>query len=336
MAQRIQGVGGIVGLIVLSAVSLSADHNILTALSAERSIADGRFTKKQARQLTPQQANQFLPSGHTLLTHAIAHQKPVAVKLLLNAGADPNLADKRGVLPLEETITRQHTPLFKYLILHGAQLTPMIVAQATGYDPHADYIYHAVRNIQLGSCLDGHNCINNLTSQEAQILLSSLATHADTIIELKRATTYGADVNFQDADGSTIVQTAVRVGKPELIRFARTQGLQAAHLGAYESYLYDCSTWLQGEMQHREDALERLAASIKAHNFDYELWYEAFRGPYALSILRLIPPARSQDLLEVAAAAGACHIVCILLKHGARSRHRARTIAHQYGVKAIC
>jgi hypothetical protein len=321
---------------VLSAVSLSADQNILTALSAERSITDGRFSKKQARQLTPKTANNILPSGRSLLTHAIAQHRPIAVKLLLDAGADPNMPDKRGVLPLEETITQQNTPLFKYLILNGAQLTPLIVAQATGYDPHADYIYHAVRNIQIGSCLDGHNCINNLTAQEAQLLLSSLATHADTILELKRATVYGADVNFQDADGSTIVQTAVRVCKPELIRFAATQGLKQSYLGSYESYLHDCSTWLQGEMRGREDALERLTTSIKIGNFDYALWDDAFRGPYGLSILRLIPPSRTQDLLEIAAASGMCHVVCLLIKHGARTRHRARIIAEQYGVKAIC
>lgn len=331
MRHRIRGIGGIVGLVVAAAIPFFARCDQLTALELERSIGRGKLTKHHMHGLSPEAVNCVFSSGYTPLTLAVYLQRPVAIRLLLQAGADPNEADKRGVTPLQEAVAVKNTPVFKYLVMHGALLNPCLAAAVAAYDPLASYIYHAVRIIRLGDCLDGHNCINNITTVQAQELLSSLATHADTLTELRRAVLWGANVNFTDADGSTIVATAQMVNKPELIRYARTQGLRAECLGAYIACLSESSPWLTQEMLNKEAAFERLASSIAAGGFDYDTWDIAFKGPYGQSVIRLVEPTVNLDLLAVAAHANNHEATSFLISHGATTKKNAERIVWQHG-----
>ena len=63
---------------------------------------------------------QYLTS---LLSIASALGKTSTVQLLLEKGADPNLANKLGITPIFLSISKQHIDITKLLIAHKADLT---------------------------------------------------------------------------------------------------------------------------------------------------------------------------------------------------------------------
>jgi len=79
--------------------------------------------------------------GGTALHGAAYRQHPLAVKILLNAGADPNKADFNKVTPLHTAATLQNLEIVDMLLKHGAQIdaldnaneSPLDWAQKSGH-----------------------------------------------------------------------------------------------------------------------------------------------------------------------------------------------------------
>ena len=68
--------------------------------------------------------NDTVPATQTsLLSIASALGKTSTVQLLLEKGADPNLANKLGITPIFLSISKQHIDITKLLIAHKADLT---------------------------------------------------------------------------------------------------------------------------------------------------------------------------------------------------------------------
>ena len=68
--------------------------------------------------------NDTVPSTQTsLLSIASALGKTSSVQVLLEKGADPNLANKLGITPIFLSISKQHHEITKLLIAHKADLT---------------------------------------------------------------------------------------------------------------------------------------------------------------------------------------------------------------------
>ena len=68
------------------------------------------------------QVNRHDPeSGSTPLLEAAVKGHVDVASVLLEAGADPNAADKAGSTPLDEALRFKHTKMVELLMAHGAK-----------------------------------------------------------------------------------------------------------------------------------------------------------------------------------------------------------------------
>jgi uncharacterized protein len=79
----------------------------------------------------------------TALVYGIRDGKFTIAEYLLEAGADPNIADRRGFTPLHVAVTRDDIRIAGSLLDHGAQInartqgdgrTPLMIAAAAGFE----------------------------------------------------------------------------------------------------------------------------------------------------------------------------------------------------------
>ena len=82
-------------------------------------------------------------SNDTALIYGIRDSKFRVAELLLEAGADPNLTDRRGFAPLHIAAARNDAELVRCLLDHGAAInvrthsdgrTPLMIAAANGFE----------------------------------------------------------------------------------------------------------------------------------------------------------------------------------------------------------
>jgi ankyrin repeat protein len=82
-------------------------------------------------------------NNDTALIYGIRDGKFRVAELLLEAGADPNLTDRRGFTPLHIAVARNDAELVQRLLDHGAAInvrtrsdgrTPLIIAAAAGFE----------------------------------------------------------------------------------------------------------------------------------------------------------------------------------------------------------
>jgi ankyrin repeat protein len=72
--------------------------------------------------LTPNHALHSVSQRHTWLTYGAAAVSQVALKMLLSAGANPNIRDNLGGCALQEAVKAGHMDLVKLLVEAGGQL----------------------------------------------------------------------------------------------------------------------------------------------------------------------------------------------------------------------
>jgi ankyrin repeat protein len=82
-------------------------------------------------------------NNDTALIYGIRDGKFSVAELLLEAGADPNLTDRRGFAPVHIAVARNDAKLVQCLLDHGAAInvrthsdgrTPLIIAAAAGFE----------------------------------------------------------------------------------------------------------------------------------------------------------------------------------------------------------
>lgn len=61
----------------------------------------------------------------TILTHAVKLQNGPAVYALLEAGADPNFANKKGVTPISAAAHKGNTDIMRFLINAGSNVNAL-------------------------------------------------------------------------------------------------------------------------------------------------------------------------------------------------------------------
>ena len=88
-------------------------------------------------------------NNDTALLYGIRDGKFSVAELLLEAGADPNLTDKRGFAPVHIAVTRNDAKLVQCLLDHGAAInirtrgdsrTPLMIAAAAGFAEIVDML----------------------------------------------------------------------------------------------------------------------------------------------------------------------------------------------------
>lgn len=134
----------------------------LAGLTLHEAAATGDIHQLQVGlEASPEKLDAFSSDGFTPLGYAAFFNHPEAVKRLLVAGADPNLASTNpmGVTPLHSALAGGHKELARTLIEAGADVS---VASASGWTP-AHYVGHhgdletARYLIERGAKTDGLN-----------------------------------------------------------------------------------------------------------------------------------------------------------------------------------
>lgn len=313
----------------INAEGRAKQPQIRMCATLEQYIERGTLSRSTIACFTPQQLNEQLPNGQLPLHFAVSCGKKTAVKLLIECGAQVNAQDAQGRSALEVAALSLNVPIFKFLTQHGAALTPKEVSLAASCDPLSSYIYHATRHIQPGSRKDGNNKLGNMSAQQAHEVLSTLAVFSDCMTELTRACKYGADVNCVHCN-ENLISHAQKVQKPELIRFALTQGLPGNQVPDEMriELLKHTTDWYKQQMIGRECALDDLVYQIQAGQIDRSFYRRSFAGKYAININRPLPDL-GIDALELATRNGDRTTIGFLISHGAYNRRNARTIALQ-------
>lgn len=167
-------------------------------------------------------ANIYNMSGNLPLEMSIEHNQIEAVRLLLNAGMDPNHEGKPGfpcdLFPLQIAAKSGHAQICHLLIHAGAQvditngrnLTPLGIAAAQGHE----------EVVQL--FLESGAEINKVLGWKWSAL--SLAAHGQHWNMVKFLVSKGADVNMGDERTGYPLKYAIRAGDEEMITFLLNAG----------------------------------------------------------------------------------------------------------------
>lgn len=181
-----------------SAVLLAVYYNepeivkLLLALGAQLTIFEAAAVGKleRVRELLASgstQVNAFATDGFTSLGLAAFFGHLNVVELLLEKGADVNLASRNAqhVMPLHSAVAHQHLAIAKALLAHGADVNAI---QADNFTP----LHEAAQNGQAD-------------------MLHLLLTH-------------GAHVNVRKADGETPLTIAQKQGHQEVVAILQQHG----------------------------------------------------------------------------------------------------------------
>lgn len=160
-----------------------------------------------------------------------------AVKVLLDAGADPNLRGGAGIdydsrmkpSPLDVAVSEGHAEIVRELIRHGADVksicgtgwSPLHLACELGHLAVAKVLLDAGADIKLGSP----------TGVDSPLDLAASGGHADLVRELIR---HGVSVRSTSADGWTALHHASENDMPEAVE-ALVEGCAAVEAREVDS-----------------------------------------------------------------------------------------------------
>ena len=240
-------------------------------------------------------------SGETALTFAARFRDPDAILLLLDHGADPNLAAQTGNSPLLEAMwfgagERKHLELITPLLARGANPN---VRGALG-TPLSLAVRHG--SLAMVKLLLDHRADPNLPDNSGTTPLmhavSRQSLGPDTATILQILVLAGADVNARDPSGNTPFSIAESSGNAAMLPLL-------ANLGAKDS---------QVDPTNRQSSL---VAAVRAGRL------AEVRLLLASGVDPNVADAKAWTLLHRAASSGRAEIVEELLSAGARVNVRS-------------
>ena len=198
---------------------------------------------------------QFDDGDDTVLTHAVKTQNIPAVQSLVNAGADPNQANKKGITPISAAAHKGNTVIMKILIDAGATVnalkspgsgsTPLIQAAHFGHveavrilvkhNAVADFANSKGTTALMRASQEGHvEICTILIKAEADVnrknnegmnalMLASQRGHADMATLLINS---GACMDEQTSQGSTALMLACKRGHGEVVKVLVQMGAE--------------------------------------------------------------------------------------------------------------
>lgn len=250
------------------------------------------------------------------------------VKVLLDAGADPDLADGDGWTPLRAASWGGHTEVVELLVARGCALDSTdqegrTALRAASWSGHEDIVRILVT----------HGAQINLTDHEGRTALIAAAYmgHAEIVEHLLDN---GANVNHADADGRTALSVAALCapsnhGYATVVSILLDRGAGVDHqdregmtpllVAAFEGHRDVCELLLEYEadVDHCD------------HTGRTPLWAAASMGHAPVVALLLFwgccidtMDQEGRTVLSVAAAQGCVEVVRLLLDRGLDEQHR--------------
>lgn len=148
-------------------------------------------------------------SGETPLMLAVTHDQPVAVRLLIGAGADVNRPGRYGRLPVIQAAGAGHAEVLRELCSAGANLTLASRDGSTALNEAADFgqTGAVIFLLEQGAAVDQRG-------EAGRTALIDGAAHPDVVRALVNA---HANVNLQANDGVTPLMVAAGRDVPESV-----------------------------------------------------------------------------------------------------------------------
>ena len=174
--------------------------------------------------------NALTSDGYSVLTVAcFAHRLQAdVVKLLLEAGADANLADKTGKTPLHRVLTSKEADavaIRELLMAHGGRLDALAMAKLG-------------KTAALKAMIGQDPGL--VKREENQLLLHTAAGRGDLEM-VKLLLDAGAEVDPKDDNRMTAMHTAVLSGKTEVVRHLLSVGADANQRSRFQHPLYSAA-----------------------------------------------------------------------------------------------
>lgn len=158
--------------------------------------------------------------GTTALTHAAANDNLIAITLLLDAGADPNLPSRNGATPLEMALLYARIASACVLLRAGAQIPPPSTFAYLLPAASATEDFQAAQDTVELLITFGYDVNARVMGDTALLIAAQLGNAAlvDTLLE------HGADTTLTNNRGETAEAVALRFAHPAIAqRIARAR-----------------------------------------------------------------------------------------------------------------
>jgi ankyrin repeat protein len=177
-------------------------------------LRQGADPNGQGASSDPECAESFEPCSGTPLIFAASKGRTGVVKILLDAGANPNNSDRLGLTPLIWTTNCECVAI---LITRGADINRRTLLGKTA-------LMYAVLdgNVSLTQCMIVHGAKVDEVDDNGR---TALFMAMDTKISPDLATlliSKGADVNVKDHSGKSVLDIATSQNDPRFIRLLRS------------------------------------------------------------------------------------------------------------------
>lgn len=226
-------------LLVIAASVACAKRQVgnRAAQDASRAIADGDTAKLQSllqEGLDPN-ARTFnaVHRGPTLLEWATLSRNVMAVKMLLDSGADPNHVNERGATPL--MLSGDCAGCFALLLAHGANATMRdkrggtAISYIASIPPGPDTQIEDDLVMMIQKLLAAHVDLNVHAKGDLSALGYAVASGSDQVAEL--LVHDGAHVNEVNRDGATPLILASARGEAKVVRSLIAAGANVSSRG---------------------------------------------------------------------------------------------------------
>lgn len=184
-------------------------------------IATGNNIKVAAFLANGQDANQPDPGGLLPLCAAVFGNNPEALDLLLEAGADPNLADSDGHTPLYHAAKQGRIGMTAQLLIHGARPAGLAgdsfhtLINATGH------LTGAIRERITASAAVRETL--DMTDDFGTTPLMA-AVERGNLLVVEQILDMGADISATDRDLNTALHRAARGYSPDMAKLLLERG----------------------------------------------------------------------------------------------------------------
>lgn len=240
-------------------------------------------------------------NGITPLVAAIKERKIQAVRTLVDAGADIR-APVQNTLPIEYAVDHASVPIVKYLLSHGATLSPTACQNAMYHTAMAKFFMHIFKKYRLGSIYDGNNCFF-MTRAQVDLCLNNMLLNVQTESQLIELLNLGAHANYTDQHKKNSLDYAQQHEKRKFAKILRTQGTGPDNID------------------------QQLFSAIKNNTLTGEFLKKYFTGINRRNINRVFTDYGAVDALAYAVNECNEQAVQLLLKYGAHNKRNALIIA---------